>query len=203
MSNRIPNWIKVLMLKGEKGDKGDGLSVSETPIDNGHQVTITDADGSVSFDLHNATSGDYSGLTNKPSINNSIINGNKTFADFGIVYDEILLPLALDTNGNQAMTGDTITIPSGDTVGVCFGGRTTPSLKGSAIGLSGMVLNASYYPPELNLEVVYCQVPYNGRVVRVYFKNVGNSDVVLNGSDNGAMTSAGVYMLKIPSAGEV
>ena len=89
MSNetRFYAKYKVLMLKGEKGDKGDdGVSptLSETAIDNGYRVTITDAEGTSSFDLHNATSGDYSGLTNKPSINGALVSGNKTFQDFGI-----------------------------------------------------------------------------------------------------------------------
>lgn len=75
---RIPNWVKVLMLKGEKGDNGFSPTLSETEIDNGYRVTITDADGTSSFDLHNATSGDYSGLTNKPSINDVVLSGNKT-----------------------------------------------------------------------------------------------------------------------------
>lgn len=64
MSNRIPNWIKVLMLKGEKGD---APHMSEVAIDNGFRVTIENPDGTTSsFDLMNATSGDYEQLSNKP-----------------------------------------------------------------------------------------------------------------------------------------
>lgn len=70
--------IEVLMLKGEKADPP---VITETPIDNGYRVTIDD----VSFDLHNATSGDYLGLTNKPSINSVLLSGNKTGADLGLI----------------------------------------------------------------------------------------------------------------------
>lgn len=65
----ILNDVKIMLLKGEKGDRGDdGISpvLSETAIDNGYRVTITDAEGTSSFDLHNATSGNYDQLTNKP-----------------------------------------------------------------------------------------------------------------------------------------
>lgn len=69
--------IEVLMMKGEKADPP---VITETPIDNGYRITIDD----VSFDLHNATSGDYSGLTNKPSINGTVLNGDLTSRDINL-----------------------------------------------------------------------------------------------------------------------
>lgn len=48
--------IKIVMLKGEKGDQGTA-----------------------------GVSGDYSGLTNKPSINSVTLSGNKTGGDLGLV----------------------------------------------------------------------------------------------------------------------
>lgn len=70
--------IEVLMLKGEKADPP---VITETPIDNGYRVTIDD----VSFDLTNATSGNYSQLTNKPSINSVLLSGNKTQTELGLL----------------------------------------------------------------------------------------------------------------------
>lgn len=83
--SNIPDWVKILMLKGEKGDPGGTPTMSEEPIDNGNRITIVNADGTTStFDLHNATSGDYSGLTNKPSINNVLVSGDKTGGDYNL-----------------------------------------------------------------------------------------------------------------------
>ena len=79
---RFFNRVKVLMMKGERGERP---SISETPIDNGFHVSFGYEDGEVlSFDLTNATSGNYSQLTNKPSINGVLLSGNKNNLDLGI-----------------------------------------------------------------------------------------------------------------------
>lgn len=54
-NNSFLGTLKVLLLKGEKGDKGDA-----------------------------GTSGDYAGLTNKPSINNVTLDGNVSGSDLGL-----------------------------------------------------------------------------------------------------------------------
>lgn len=84
MSNfNMPKWVKILMLKGEKGDRP---TITTTPIDNGTEITFSYSDGtSASVDVHNATSGDYSGLTNKPSINGEIVSGDKAGSAFGLI----------------------------------------------------------------------------------------------------------------------
>lgn len=83
MSTRVPDWVKILMLKGEKGDRP---TITTTPIDNGSEITFAYSDGtSVSVDVHNATSGDYLGLTNKPQINGNLISGNKTGQSLGLI----------------------------------------------------------------------------------------------------------------------
>lgn len=50
--------VKIVMLKGEKGDQGES-----------------------------GDAGDYSGLSNKPSINNVTLVGNKTPSDFGLATE--------------------------------------------------------------------------------------------------------------------
>lgn len=88
MSN-IPDWVKIMMLKG---DKGESPTISESPIDNGHEVTFSYSDGtSVSFEVYNATSGDYSGLTNKPKINGVTLSGNQTASDLGLADPSMLI----------------------------------------------------------------------------------------------------------------
>lgn len=61
--------IKILMLKGEKGDRG--------------------ADG---------TSGDYAGLTNKPQINGTELNGNKTSDDLSLASASQLASVESDVS---------------------------------------------------------------------------------------------------------
>ena len=75
---------------GEDGDPGDpGFSpvVTVTDIEGGHRVTITDAEGDHVFDVMDGQGGsgssDYSDLTNKPSINNVTLSGNKSLSDLG------------------------------------------------------------------------------------------------------------------------
>ena len=82
---RFFNKVKVLMLRGERGERP---SISETPIDNGYHVSFGYEDGEVlSFDLTNATSGNYSQLFNKPSINGVLLSGDKSTQDLLLDYD--------------------------------------------------------------------------------------------------------------------
>lgn len=87
MGFNIPSWVKVLLVKGDKGDKA---TISETPIDNGHKITFSYPDGeSTSVDVHNATSGDYSGLINKPSINGNLLSGDKDGSELGLMFSKL------------------------------------------------------------------------------------------------------------------
>ena len=61
--------IKIVMLKGEKGDQGEAGS-----------------------------SGDYAGLTNKPSINSVELNGNKTLADLGLISQAMVEAMILSSH---------------------------------------------------------------------------------------------------------
>lgn len=107
--SNIPDWVKILMLKGEKGDPGGTPTMSEEPIDNGNRITIVNADGTTStFDLHNATSGDYSGLTNKPSINNVLVSGDKTGGDYGLANVADVY-----TKDDYIILSGTVTVASG------------------------------------------------------------------------------------------
>ena len=61
--------IKIVMLKGEKGDQGTA-----------------------------GISGDYAGLTNKPSINSVQLNGNKTLSDLGLVSQAMVEAMILSSH---------------------------------------------------------------------------------------------------------
>jgi hypothetical protein len=78
--------VKILMLKGEKGDQGEA-----------------------------GDAGDYTGLTNKPSINNVTLTGNKTPSDLGLAT-EVAVQTAV-SDASQAL-GATAIIGTGtlDTV---------------------------------------------------------------------------------------
>lgn len=76
--------------KGEKGDTGIGIPVGGTT----GQVLAKASD--TDYDTHwvNQSGGsggtsDYTDLTNKPSINNVELNGNKSLADLGIVIPAV------------------------------------------------------------------------------------------------------------------
>lgn len=62
--------VRIIMLKGEKGEQGEA-----------------------------GVSGDYAGLTNKPSINNHELNGNSSSADLGMVSQGDLDALESAING--------------------------------------------------------------------------------------------------------
>ena len=73
-----------------EGEDGYSPEVTITSIEGGHRVTITDKDHpqGQSFDVMDGQGGggtsDYTDLTNKPSINNVTLTGNKTAADLGL-----------------------------------------------------------------------------------------------------------------------
>ena len=101
-NNSLLGTLKIMLLKGEKGDKGDA-----------------------------GTSGDYSGLTNKPKINNVTLDGNKTGTDLGLptiaeislaAYPVGSIYLSVNDNDPAQLFGgtwvrikDTFLLASGDT----------------------------------------------------------------------------------------
>ena len=76
------------VLNGEKGDKGDtGDSakingVNTLTIEAGDNITLNQQDSTLTISATDTT--DYTDLTNKPSVNNVELNGNKTLAELGI-----------------------------------------------------------------------------------------------------------------------
>lgn len=76
------------VLNGEKGDKGDtGASakingVNTLNIEAGENVTLNQEDSTLTISATDTT--DYTELTNKPSINNIELSGNKSLSDLGI-----------------------------------------------------------------------------------------------------------------------
>lgn len=91
-----------------EGEDGYSPEVTITTITGGHRVTITDKDHpqGQSFDvLDGQSSGgtsDYTDLTNKPSINNVTLTGNKTAADLGLAT-----PSDIPTVPVQSVAGKT------------------------------------------------------------------------------------------------
>lgn len=108
-------------LKGEKGDKGeqgtagingeDGFSptiIEKTNTDTEYVLTVTNKDGS--YDTPNLKGQDgvggsgeggttnYNQLTNRPSINNVTLSGNKTLDDLGIASKEYIDSLIGNVN---------------------------------------------------------------------------------------------------------
>lgn len=73
---------------GSKGQDGTSPTIGITTIDGGHRVTITDKNGTDSFDIMDGISipkvVDYNDITNKPSINGVELSGNMTLNDIGI-----------------------------------------------------------------------------------------------------------------------
>jgi len=68
--------IKILTLKGEKGDQGEA-----------------------------GVSGDYSGLTNKPSINNVTLSGNKSGSDLGLATETAVQQAQSDASDALSQIG--------------------------------------------------------------------------------------------------
>lgn len=64
-SGNVPNDVKIMMVKGAKGDDGFSPTLSEAPITGGHRVTMTDAEGTETFDVMDGVS---------PSLSEEAIN---------------------------------------------------------------------------------------------------------------------------------
>lgn len=100
------------------GDDGYSPTVTVQDITGGHRVTITDAEGDHTFDVMDGQGGgggtsDYSDLTNKPSINNVTLTGNKSLADLGIAAASAVPTKTSDlTNDSGYITGYTETDPT-------------------------------------------------------------------------------------------
>lgn len=84
-------YIPLPGVRGEDGDDGVSPTVTFTDITGGHTMTVTDKDhpSGQSINIMDGTSGgggtsDYDDLTDKPSINNVTLSGNKTAAELGL-----------------------------------------------------------------------------------------------------------------------
>lgn len=97
-----------------EGEDGYSPEVTITSIEGGHRVTITDKDHpqGQSFDVMDGQGGggtsDYSDLTNKPSINNVTLSGNKTASDLGLAT-----PSDIPTNAGDIEFDDSEDYPDG------------------------------------------------------------------------------------------
>lgn len=74
---------------GQNGADGFSPSAKVERVTNGAKITITDKDGTTEAIVNDGSGGsggttDYSALTNKPSINNVTLDGNKTLVQLGV-----------------------------------------------------------------------------------------------------------------------
>lgn len=126
-----PNQILNLVLpKGDKGDKGDtGNAGADAKINGVNSLTI-EAGDNITLDQQgstltiNSTGGgggtsNYNNLTNKPSINNITLSGNKTLSDLGIqpagnyaLESDVPTKTSDLTNDSGFITGYTETDPT-------------------------------------------------------------------------------------------
>lgn len=75
--------------QGSKGDKGDNATingVNTLTIQEGENISITQSGSTMTISSTGGSGGtsDYTNLTNKPSINNVTLSGNKSLSDLGI-----------------------------------------------------------------------------------------------------------------------
>lgn len=75
--------------QGPKGDKGDNATingVNTLTIQEGENISITQSGSTMTISSTGGSGGtsDYTDLTNKPSINNVTLSGNKSLSDLGI-----------------------------------------------------------------------------------------------------------------------
>lgn len=75
--------------QGSKGDKGDNATingVNTLTIQEGENISITQSGSTMTISSTGGSGGtsDYTDLTNKPSINNVTLSGNKSLSDLGI-----------------------------------------------------------------------------------------------------------------------
>lgn len=104
--------------------KGGGslifVEISNTTVD-GQQLTEDNIDtllGAFMFKLNSGGSGgttDYNALSNKPSINNVVLEGNKTLADLGLIIDTSLSIDSVNPVQNKVVTAAINTL--NDTIG--------------------------------------------------------------------------------------
>ena len=85
-----PSPVNIKGSDGEDGEDGVSPTVTFTDITGGHTMTVTDKDhpSGQSINIMDGSGGggtsDYDDLTNKPSINNVELIGNKTASDLGL-----------------------------------------------------------------------------------------------------------------------
>ena len=130
--------VKIITLKGEKGDAGQ-----------------------------NGTSGDYSALSNKPSIGGVTLSGNKTASDLGLATSSTLASLAnrigdLETKltlqkSDAIYPSNSVTIPSGQSGVVQFFVPPTVCDIAEYICLAshagfdgGIIISYVYFPATVN-----------------------------------------------------
>ena len=100
--------VKVVMLKGDKGDTGISPNIEVETIAGGHKVIITDATGTQEFEVLDgeASANNYNNLSNKPKINNVELSGNKSFTDLGLL--DIIYPVgSILYNSNSSFNPNT------------------------------------------------------------------------------------------------
>lgn len=73
-------------LKGDKGDNATINGVNTLTIQEGENISITQSGSTMTISSTGGSGGtnDYTDLTNKPSINNVTLSGNKSLSDLGI-----------------------------------------------------------------------------------------------------------------------
>lgn len=82
--------------QGSKGDKGDNATingVNTLTIQEGENISITQSGSTMTISSTGGSGGtsDYTDLTNKPSINNVSLVGNKASNDLGLPYKKIVV----------------------------------------------------------------------------------------------------------------
>lgn len=80
-SGNVPNDVKVMMMKGEKGDDAVSPALSETAITGGHRVTMVDAEGTTTFDVMDGVSPtlEEEAINNGYRVTMTDANGTSTF----------------------------------------------------------------------------------------------------------------------------
>lgn len=101
ITDRTGTSKSVEIFDGEKGETGDTGStgpagkdatingVNTLNIEAGENISINQSGSTLTISGQAGGTADYSELTNKPSINNVELNGNKTTSDLGIVIPDV------------------------------------------------------------------------------------------------------------------
>lgn len=113
------------------GEDGYSPTVNVQEIPGGHRVIITDAEGDHVFDVMDGTggggTGDYSDLTNKPSIESVTLSGNKTASDLGLAKASDLSSKQAKITASGILKGDGNGGVSAATAGTDYGTYSKPS----------------------------------------------------------------------------